>query len=778
MDNIDRLRADLPDLADEVINAIKDSSDPERWTQIIGEGKLLTKEQADKYMASNARRKWLEIQAGLTDEELDLVNKGATQTNTLNQLIYDMDKRNGFIYSPTANYVYHDYVNMSKEDAKKLYKSSVVSSQRDRIAGATGVGLANENKRTFESLADAVVYTDGKLQPQENILAIMATRYMNSQRAELNLTLRGYLEKLARGGTVATGSKNVAKTEGFKELKQMISGTYSRSIGDMGRELKDIWVDPEVISQLNRLDQLYTNDTALNEALRHVATANNFIKTMQTSLNPSFLGRNVMGEMLMNWMDNVSTKSYDLTNQILKDTTQGDLVRVGDALVDRTNPDEAIIRLIRNNDIVDGKKIPTTYTIELGKNSKLVNDDEWIKYAKENGIDLKGMTINPEKLNDTFAGLMHRELKARGIKMYNVGSKEYTANELMDMFYKGGLGWSGITKGNLAKNVEKNVADATYNGVNPLKQYAKLTGDIGDKTETYARLSHMLDSLDRGMTVDEVMTNVRKFHVDYRDLTPFEKNVMRNIAPYYTYMRKNTPMQLRMALENPNRIVALGALLQNSYDALGNPETPDYLKETLALPLYKDDDGNTHYLNWNLPITDLARFQYTLKGLWQSNAVDMLNPLIKSPFELGSNTSMSFNMPIEKYEGETTSLIPGVDYNSTFKQGVAESGVGKLASMLGGVQIPKQADYLIQELGIVNTLRNTLGQAMTEPDSSKPKGVPMLQSLLPVKNEQQVNESNAYAYRDKLQDYATKLTRRGVKVPAIDELKKLGLTLP
>jgi hypothetical protein len=47
----------------------------------------------------------------------------------------------------------------------------------------------------------------------------------------------------------------------------------------------------------------------------------------------------------------------------------------------------------------------------------------------------------------------------------------------------------------------------------------------------------------------------RAIHFDYSDLTPFERNVMKNVIPFYTFMRNNLPYQVQMALTQPNKVL-------------------------------------------------------------------------------------------------------------------------------------------------------------------------------------------------------------------------------
>ena len=359
-------------------------------------------------------------------------------------------------------------------------------------------------------------------------------------------------------------------------------------------------------------------------------------------------------------------------------------------------------------------------------------------------------------LDRPFEDAVREELKKHGVKTYQIGNKEYTALEIMDMFRNAGLTWSGITKGNLVENLADTLRREVKRTSDKAVKKALLTPrELGDKLETWVRLAHMLDRLQKGWTVKEAASDVRLYHVDYRDLTTVEKNLFRRLAPYYTYMRKNVPIQLRLLFTKPGVFTGLGHLIANSYAALKDanfqedPAVPEYLKRGLALPLTMDSEGNIMFLNWNLPLSDLARLQYDLGDLFNVNVIDMLSPIIKWPFEESTNAIFSTGAPIEKYEGERVPLIPGVE---------------------DGPKIPRKLDYTIQQLGVVEAARKTLGQALqsalgVEQAPLKPAQVPIVSSLLPIKSQAATKNAMAYQYRDQLQAYIRRLQEQGVPMP-------------
>ena len=58
--------------------------------------------------------------------------------------------------------------------------------------------------------------------------------------------------------------------------------------------------------------------------------------------------------------------------------------------------------------------------------------------------------------------------------------------------------------------------------------------------------------LKKGDDFEEATRKVDQFLFDYSDLTDFEQNIMKRVIPFYTFMRKNIPMELEAMLNTPS----------------------------------------------------------------------------------------------------------------------------------------------------------------------------------------------------------------------------------
>lgn len=112
------------------------------------------------------------------------------------------------------------------------------------------------------------------------------------------------------------------------------------------------------------------------------------------------------------------------------------------------------------------------------------------------------------------------------------------------------------------------------------------------------RFAHYLGKLDQGATPIEAMKSVNKYMFDYMDLTPFEQRVMRPTFLFYTWMRKNLPLQVNAAIEDPKIL-----RLYQHVTQMGEDDRPDYLRTGTSIKVPWAD--NLYVGSMGLPIEDL-----------------------------------------------------------------------------------------------------------------------------------------------------------------------------
>lgn len=316
----------------------------------------------------------------------------------------------------------------------------------------------------------------------------------------------------------------------------------------------------------------------------------------------------------------------------------------------------------------------------------------------------------------TFLGTSASALKPSNIKaahnilsgssperVITLGGKEYKYRELLEYAKQMGVIDESFTRFDLAKGNNSEVVDniltnsalkkfrnittpfsknttiwQKLNSVNPLSRQDLLTqvGDvIGSNIETTQRMNLFLASLDEGMGMREAVKNVNDYMFDYSDLTNFEKTVLKRIIPFYTYMRKNIPMELKKLFTEPQKFTPFAYLENEATDNMDEPIEDSWRNRWRQN--YIPFPGDSGYgIDLKLPYEQLDRLDFLtmnkdgkvvpslMENGFEPRALGMTlgstTPFIKTPLELAIGTNQYVDMPI--YENGTPSKNDFIKY--------------------------------------------------------------------------------------------------------------------
>ena len=230
-----------------------------------------------------------------------------------------------------------------------------------------------------------------------------------------------------------------------------------------------------------------------------------------------------------------------------------------------------------------------------------------------------------------------------------------------------------VNEGWYAKDIPTAIeSQITKGNWNPLSQNNvafRLNKQIGTAFENNSRMALFINRLKEGDSVDKAAMTVKKFLFDYGDLTNFEKNVMKRVFPFYTWTRKNIPLQLENLISQPGKYAGLEKTVK-AIEQIGMGDTrpvdekylSDYIKNNTAMKIKYDDKEKTYYYfllgNWMPSYQAMDFLSQPLENLMQ-----MLTPLVKTPMELMANKSSFFKntlgdyTTIEAYPGQTTNFL-------------------------------------------------------------------------------------------------------------------------
>lgn len=146
---------------------------------------------------------------------------------------------------------------------------------------------------------------------------------------------------------------------------------------------------------------------------------------------------------------------------------------------------------------------------------------------------------------------------------------------------------------------------------------------VGSTIENNSRIALFLDGLDQGMTPAAASARVKKFLFDYSDLSPFEDHNLKSISRFYTWMRKNTELQVRMMLSAPGSVwntqKALDSVMGSLFGDDGDPRARGFLVPEFAedgIMMFNAQDTFLHgYETPLISALDVAGSAFSLAAL-------------------------------------------------------------------------------------------------------------------------------------------------------------------
>ena len=200
--------------------------------------------------------------------------------------------------------------------------------------------------------------------------------------------------------------------------------------------------------------------------------------------------------------------------------------------------------------------------------------------------------------------------------------------------------------------LEHSLADAIKSGEVPKGYFNTKSVEYRDRT---VKEYHPV-------TVDDMIFDVAGREVqgslfDYSDVSAFEKNVLKRAMPFYTWTRKNLPVQFEHLIKNPQRAEKLAIAKQQFEHETGELDHTDYGKfwsERVPVFLGGESDGviKAFTLLNLLPMADLQRVHTPLNLI-----NEMISPIPKQLFEQIANYDSFMKREIKSYPGESQDFM-------------------------------------------------------------------------------------------------------------------------
>jgi hypothetical protein len=249
---------------------------------------------------------------------------------------------------------------------------------------------------------------------------------------------------------------------------------------------------------------------------------------------------------------------------------------------------------------------PTWY----GPGSKVMRDLFRFRKGKMSADEL-GQVYNKKWIDPTTGKPMTKgdvigELIDSGVPGHSLQHTEFYGQQ-----------FEAMKQGKLRRILKADPGQNTYTrGVMRTKGY------IADAS----RITHFLERrFGRGMSTRDAMLSVKKFLYDADNMTNFERRIMREVFPFYSWARQNIPNMIR------------ASVMGTEFNSVLRPNLTAVLGRTKI----------------NLDENNRADVPEEILPTW----LHSLTPLISEPFEQFFNWDAFFERSIERYEGEREHLL-------------------------------------------------------------------------------------------------------------------------
>lgn len=364
---------------------------------------------------------------------------------------------------------------------------------------------------------------------------------------------------------------------------------------------------------------------------------------------------------------------------------------------------------------------------------------------------------------DTF-----KVLREQPIEIVAKNGNKITGKELIDQMSKKGalltfFGGETIPSSNLGRSI--------------LEKATKSLTRAGTGVESIVRTQLAIDVFKRTGSINDAIRAVWKVHGNYAPeaMTTLEREGLRRLIPFWTWMRTNIPFQIENLINKTGRYAALAKTKREFLPSEAN--LPDYIRGQLVFGNKALPTGKRAVSTGQLPIMDL------LKLGQPGQLAGSLNPFLRSAIELGLNkqfyTGQEIVNPNLPPEMQTVKAMP-METWPIIRQLMGTKSTMKKNTMTGAFEPTQETNamraYVLRNLlGPIGRFSYMVRGAEKAQESLGEEGTGatilanLFSAISPFRTQTYSPEEQAYyssqAYKAKLQEMINYLLKRNVIQP-------------
>lgn len=290
------------------------------------------------------------------------------------------------------------------------------------------------------------------------------------------------------------------------------------------------------------------------------------------------------------------------------------------------------------------------------------------------------------------------------ITKVNINGKKLSSKDVWDAYVG-----SGAKSGFVTTELQRNTNALEKQG---LARYAAQAnaklGDFSDTREDFFRLAHYLHALEQEFPKSKNFVDasvaagkrVRKFNIDYGALSSFERNAVTRVIPFYSFMRKNLPLQMELLFTKPGFMATYPKgqdLLQGvlgTADDNGDYLVPEWIRNSapVRVALAKQEANNP-----------LSKFLKKFAGAGEGESVFLPTVGGLTPLQDVANVANPLNKLISEgpIAAAQEAAKTGVNMSTPFIKAPVEAAMGR--SLYTGAPVDNWGQWLASQLGPTRT---------------------------------------------------------------------------
>ena len=241
--------------------------------------------------------------------------------------------------------------------------------------------------------------------------------------------------------------------------------------------------------------------------------------------------------------------------------------------------------------------------------------------------------------------------------------KEKEIYKLVSGFYESGVAQThrGIRD---LEQIKEAVSQATKGGAlkTGYNNIIRFNFNVAEKMDDFQRYMLYRWALDKTGDSIKASRTVAESLFDYHHLTNFEKDYMKRLFPFYTFMKNNFVFQAKNIFNNPKAYARTGRTYKYGLENLagyGPNDLPDYATENMWIPIpisvNKNDKEAVAFLKANLPLAD---FTELVENPFKKGVISLTAPA-KLLIEFGVGRDLFTGQPLSAFPGQTNAMEAG-----------------------------------------------------------------------------------------------------------------------